>query len=589
LNQTKITGGKEMSKGLLLCFKQKSKLQFSSFFEDLTQRIKPDNLSTCESYIHHDDDNKVFSYIYNPILSKEPQGSSFLLGFANDTTDNLFEPLSACPDGTFALFRANKNYVEILSDFTASRTIWFYYDEDFFIASTSQRIIISFLGNFSPNTKAISWMLCSGTLGPGEAWDKRLQYLPANSRIILDRKSWNVKFDLGSGYVFQPAQQTKKQHKSTLKDSVKQSVQSINYINTKCTLALSGGMDSRSILYYLKDSSKIDTITWGLKSSMNELDSDAALSKQLAQHCNLSHEYVETDFQTNSLPTILNRFLVAGEGRIDHLSGYMDGLALWSKLSLKKRIVIRGYDALGRKPPVANSYQARRVSGLILTEDYSSSVIPEIYYLSERDLPKNLSRRTHESLEDWRDRLWLEVRTPFVTAALDDIKSAYVEVVNPLLCKRVVEAVLDLPIELRTNKKLFSEIVSEMFLGIPFAKKSSVQMVNSILDSKNSRIFLRKSLYQAKGKGILQDDFLDQIIKRLDKKIFRHAIFRWLDFFVKATFPSFLENAIRTKVQEGSLNVRRLALRAIIIIKMHEILLEDAEVGRKVMHHVVSE
>lgn len=61
-------------------------------------------------------------------------------------------------------------------------------------------------------------------------------------------------------------------------------------------------------------------------------------------------------------------------------------------------------------------------------------------------------------MSDWRDRLWLQFRTPYVTAALDDIKTAYVEIVNPLLCREVVETVQRLPIVLRENKIVFRQI-----------------------------------------------------------------------------------------------------------------------------------
>ena len=46
---------------------------------------------------------------------------------------------------------------------------------------------------------------------------------------------------------------------------------------------------------------------------------------------------------------------------------------------------------------------------------------------------------------------------------LDDIKTAYVEIVNPLLCREVVETVQRLPIALRENKIVFDNIVRQMF------------------------------------------------------------------------------------------------------------------------------
>jgi hypothetical protein len=277
-----------------------------------------------------------------------------------------------------------------------------------------------------------------------------------------------------------------------LKDAVKQAIESLDIGNSHWTLALSGGMDSRSILYHLRGSQGLNAVTWGLKESFEKPDSDASLAKHLAEISNLSYDYARTNFQPDDMSVILDRFLTAGEGRVDHLSGYMDGLGLWGRLSKEKRGIIRGYDAFGRKPPVSNEYQARRTSGLIVTGDYSTFITPHEYHLTREDLPEHLKRQPEESLIHWRDRLWLESRTPFVTAALEDIKVAYVEIVNPLLSKRVVEIALTLPQELRTNKALFEEIVGEMFPGVPFATRDSVQMVDDILSSDSSRAFIKE-------------------------------------------------------------------------------------------------
>ena len=46
-----------------------------------------------------------------------------------------------------------------MSDILASRTIWYAMDENMLIASTSQRAIISFLGEFRLNRSAVAWSL----------------------------------------------------------------------------------------------------------------------------------------------------------------------------------------------------------------------------------------------------------------------------------------------------------------------------------------------------------------------------------------------------------------------------------------------
>ena len=59
---------------------------------------------------------------------------------------------SGRPDGAYALFRADDRHVEVLADTLASRTVWYFKNDDMFVASTSQRAIVSLLGTFSFNS-----------------------------------------------------------------------------------------------------------------------------------------------------------------------------------------------------------------------------------------------------------------------------------------------------------------------------------------------------------------------------------------------------------------------------------------------------
>ncbi|MGJ8735617.1 MAG: hypothetical protein ACSHXE_03435 [Zobellia laminariae] len=134
--------------------------------------------------------------------------------------------------------------------------------------------------------------------------------------------------------------------------------------------------------------------------------------------------------------------------------------------------------------------------------DYTSSDIPEDFIVSYDDIPKHLHQKTDESLGDWRDRLWLQHRTPITTAALEDIKLAYVEVINPLLSQEIITSIQEIPIDLRTNKKIWRSIVSEMFPQIPFAKREAVQEVGQILNLPEVRDYICSSLNDKKKLGI---------------------------------------------------------------------------------------
>src|SRR5262249_39987164 len=162
-------------------------------------------------------------------------------------------------------------------------------------------------------------------------------------------------------------------------------------------------------------------VTWGTEASLHDRKGDAVIAKRLAAECALPHKYYPV--QTGRVPfgTMLERFLQAGEGRVDHFSGYLDGLQLWSELAATGRGLLRGYDAFGRKPPVQTEYQVRRANTLLIAKDYCFEPIPPEYAISDANFPDYLRQEPGESIDDWRDRLWLQHRTPNVTAALDEI------------------------------------------------------------------------------------------------------------------------------------------------------------------------
>lgn len=571
-----------MAKALILCSRDRSTTDPQLFAQALSERVKPDNAVVTSPYIYQHEG--LFTYIYNPAPTIEYEEASLCLGLMADFSSKTFVPRSPRPDGAFALFRVDENFLEIMSDYAASRSIWYYMTEQFFLASTSQRMIVSFLGDFIPNEKAFCWMLCSGTLGPSLSWDARIQSLPPNSSALLDRTRWQLSVqDCSSSLEYAEVSHPKHEHKSILAKAVKDAVSGLRINPSQWTLAISGGYDSRSLLHHLRDEKELNTITWGLRKSLGASGTDATIAAKLANICGMHHNYFPLDVDNNDFSTTIDRFLSAGEGRQDHLPGYMDGLKTWNFMSSSGRGLIRGYDPHGRKPPVSNEFQARRSGWLIVTKDVKGVEIPEEYSLSEKDIPLSLARKPGESLNDWRNRLWLQCRTPLLTAAFNDLFSAYVEVIDPLLCRNVVAATQAFPNHLLTDKTLWREIVSEMFPHVPFSRKDSTQDCEDILDIGTIPSILADEMLAAVGTGILKDDFLGGIATNLASGSLRLSIRRKLVRFAKSSLPMVAENYLRKGLNYEPLSVRRLALRAMIIVRMNKLLAEDARVGLKAL------
>ena len=540
----------------------------SHFSKLASARLGPEHLTVNPALMFQGDG--LFTCIYHPTPVAKVRGNSLSLGLVEDWKEEVLKPGAARPRGTYAIFRTSDTEIEILSDYVASRTVWYYRDHELFVASTSQRLVVAFLGTFEANQPAIRWMLSTGTLGPC-SWDRRLRSVPQNSVLRLCRSTWELSL-AKKPLEFTPANVGEAELKANLYSAIEQAISGLDLQPNRWTLALSGGMDSRAVLYHVKRLEGLNTVTWGLQKALGQRRSDATIARHLATECRLPHSYVALDPEYQGFETVLRRFVTAGEGRIDHISGYMDGLELWRELSSAGHAVLRGYDALGRKPPVVNEHQARRASGLALTADYRKSLIPEELQLGEDDIPDYLHRAEGEPLHDWRDRLWLQFRTPYMTAALDEIKVAYVELANPLLSETVVRSIQMLPHELRTNKALFKKIVAVMFPGVPFARREVTQPVESIVSRGDVADVLRKDLLLAQGKGVLPDEFLRTLADSLSKNETGVLLERRMMDMCKAYMPLPLENILRTRMRRKGESCGRLALRASIILRVHELL-----------------
>ena len=562
-----------MSKAMIVAFRAGLTVDGRSFSAAISAAMTPDNLSPAPPIWCQEPG--LFSLVLNPSPVVRTQGNGICLGRASCYCENLFQTGSSRPDGTFALFRADGNQVEVLTDYAATRTIWYLHTDTLFVAATSQRMILAVVGNFDFNPLSLKWLLSSGTTGPGVSWDKRIRMIEPHSRVLLNRHTWVADYAPGNGFRFAPQDRSVKEHRTALETAVQKSVQDLGIKSDQWSLALSGGMDSRAILYFLKSSPNLNLVTWGTEGALHDGKGDAVIARRLAKECSLPHKYYPV--QTGRVPfaTMLQRFLRAGEGRVDHFSGYLDGLELWVELAATGRGLLRGYDAFGRKPPVQTEYQVRRANTLLIAKDYWSSPIPQEYAITDADFPDHLRQGPDEPIEDWRDRLWLQHRTPNVTAALDEIKTPYVEVANPLLFERIIQVVRRLPAGLRGDKTIFSSIVQPMFRSVPFATRYAIQDYDDVLENPATIEFLRDVLES--DAGLLSKQFRAAICGHLTTFAKTLSLRRRVTIYVKGNLPRPIENMVRRHIRPEPMNFKRLAARAVVAILMHRMLTDDAK------------
>jgi len=440
--------------------------------------------------------------LLNPSGASRMRGASMAIGAMLDPADDWHVPGAALPDGTFALVRADDAYVELAADMAGSRTLWYALTDQQFIASSSQRAIIMLLGSYQPNRDALPWMLSSGTLGPTAAWDVRVHRVQPGERVLLDRARWRLKATRPSLAFTPDGHSTRGAHLERLGTAVVDACRRWPFDSRKWVLTLSGGADSRSLLCLLRDRG-IAAVTWGLPRSEEQDGNDAQVARTLARTLAVPHRFFPIEMRAHALESVLERFLAAGEGRVARISGYVDGFHIWKTLFDEGcEGVIRGDEAFG-SVPVSSPYAARWTASLTTLADYFSAEELATFELPDQPLPAALERRSNETLATWRDRLYLQFRVPTLLAGLTDLKTAYLEVGNPLLANSVLTCVRALPDELRTGKRLWHELVGRQLPSLALAKRVAIPSLGDFLADRRVIDLLLEDLSSTSDASVL--------------------------------------------------------------------------------------
>lgn len=570
-----------MAKVIYVCARNHSfGLKDKTRLKKICEVLEPDNIVSQLDHRVLTNNHIAFAIMnYQPSIIEKK--NSLLLGYLYDRCERWDEPRTDFPDGSYTLFRDNDDYLEVAIDAVGSRTIWYYFDENWFIASTSQRAIVMFLGSFHFDDRVIPWLLSTGALGPELSWDKRFMRLPVDSSVILDKKSWSISIRQTPVH-FAEQNRSDAEHKKILHDAIGKTIKSLGSMNfDHWVLPLSGGYDSRGILCFLNEagliSENLRTITWGLEKSINETGNDAKLAKDLASRLGVEHKYYHTDLSEEAVAKVIDRFLFCGEGRIDYIGAYLDGMKIWRDLHGDGVLgIIRGDQCFGwtRTPSVS---AVKYSISCALCSDYSNLVdVIEKFGLPDQKFPVDFKQKKGESLIAWRERLFHTYLTPTIFAALSDLKFSYVELITPFQSRLILSCVRALPDRLRTDKVLFKEIVNTITPEVPYASKVANASLGDVLKKGPVVELLYDTLQCDYSRKLFSPEFLSFIINgiNVDHSSSSDTSTSFKKFIKKLT--TYIKNLLIGRgVLSQSLDANRLAFRVYIIIRMHQILSED--------------
>ena len=262
---------------------------------------------------------------------------------------------------------------------------------------------------------------------------------------------------------------------------------------------------------------------------------------------------------------VLDRFVRLGEARIDHLSAYMDGFAMWKAMFKDgAQGLIRGDEGLGwGMPRIPMAATVRIGVGCALCSDFRN-LRPYRDGLPAQELPQSLRKGEGETLPAWRDRLYHQFRLPTIISALSDLRLAYVEQASPLLSRRILHTVRQLPDSLRTDKTLFRRIVSAIRPKFDFASSGAIASPQHILREERIVDLLKDELSSQDIRQIVPTELLDRIVERLETGSFRTS--RWDTHFRR----------VKRLLLGAEVDYNVLAFRVFIISRMNTILRQDS-------------
>jgi asparagine synthetase B (glutamine-hydrolysing) len=557
-------------------------------FKLLNNRLVPDVISPRPPHIVRD--GLLQAAVFNPSHGEQVKDSCICLGNVLDTPEGKpsWEQMSTVPDGTYAIFRFNGTSAELLADAVANRTIWYVQTDTCFLASTSQRAIVSFLESFEPNPQAITWMLSSGLLAPGSSWDRRIQAVPPGGLLRLDIQNWTTSLRQDSVQSLpEPGKPMKREeHILRLQRAIEDTLAQVQLPTGRWVLPLSGGYDSRALLILLGQREGLSCVTWGTADAPNDPQSDAAVAKRLAEHYKLDFRYFALEPGEEPMETIIERYLAAGEGRGDHIRGYLDGFRTWKTL-FEEGVdgIIRGDEDFGGHNTRASEYEVRRSFGMMRLSDYENIPAAVVNAFPPQLIPAHLEYKPEQyqdkkqSFLNWYKRLIIDYSTPGEAAMFNDIYTGFVEVMNPFLSRKVLEVSLSLPIQLRDYRLAFKTIVEKMSPPIPFATHHAVMNNEEFVQSPGLIALIQDELSSSSAREVLPLELLEflrgQVKAQPEKKPLR-SLKREIYFMIYQMLGMEVSNFVKRYRGKARMDVNWLAFDAYLICRIQAMYRADA-------------
>lgn len=536
--------------------------------------LAPDNIEPRPPIVA--DHGWVATALANPVPGIAGRDEGLCLGRVFGAPGEWWRPGAGAPDGNYVIVRHDERVLELLTDVLGTRQLWYIHAPDLFAASTSQRALVMLLRSFELDPEAVAWMLTSGHLA-GRAWDARVRRLRGDCRLSLDRDSWRIQIHERPA-VREPQALAEAEHIDLLREAILETCAALDLPEQEWVLPLSGGLDSRMLLLGLLEAGKRPRcVTWGQRSSLLDPTNDAFIATELARRYALDHTYRATDDVREGLDVALRRFVSGSEGQTRDFGGYADGMAMW-KAFFDEGVagVIRGDEpAMGYWEHYDSESEILRRRRITLAGEYPDGHAVRRLGLVPQHVDERLQRHGGETLASWDARIYEEVFYPSALAPLNALKTAYVEIVNPLQSRRVTEVTRRLPDHLRVKRKPLRTIVAKLGPDLPLAKTGALAGAPALWRDAAAVAAISTALNADTAERVLDRPALDLILAAIARKPAGQAHGRRAAGLAKKVLPRRLSNRLRP-LSPPRLGGRELAFRTYIAVEMADLLSRDA-------------
>jgi hypothetical protein len=401
--------------------------------------------------------------------------------------------------------------------------------------------------------------------------------------VVLDKKAWSITTNTNPIEVPR-LELSDSEHEERIRAAIEDVFETIGIDLSTWVLPLSGGYDSRSMLWLMlkhgADPAAVRTITWGPAASQYEEGNEPAVAREVAEALGVSNTFYPMDLSDEPMQTVLDRFILLGEGRTDRLSGYMDGFRIWKTLYEEGvEGSIRGDEAFGVSVQLVTQGMIRRRVGCSLCSDFANLKDKiQDYGLAPQEFPERLLQKENESLDTWRDRVYRQYRVPIILSSLTDLKLPYGEVMCPFFSRRIVDKARQLPDHLRNKKTLYRKIASTLSPEVGYATLGATPRPQWVVMQESIKDLMVEELSSTRARALFPDGFAEQVLQEMERGRQANAApsaVNPLRAAVRRLIPKQTRRTVRETVSLPSVDPHRVAFRVYLISRMNALLNAD--------------